>query len=371
MEHREKAPGSAAPDFRPLDGVRVVDVSHVIADPFATLQLALLGAEVTKIESHEGYVMRRSGRGLGTFVALNGPKRKLRLDLTSAQDRRTVLALAGRADVFVDNLRPGSMDRLGLGFEAVRSVNPRIIYCSISGFGRAAGERPAYDHVVQAASGMTLATGAAADPPTKIGFPLIDTAACLLAAFAIVAGLRERDRSGAGLFLDVSMAGSAMQLMYPIASEAMTNGTVPARLGNQAFSGSPASNIFPTADGRWLAIAANTPSQMLALLRELGLGQMASNSAVFDPPLNAEAPAAFVRAIDPAAVKRALAAALALSKAAEIERRLIQAGVPVSMVRSLPEFTAEATAAGLLDARELTDGDTRVSTPGLGFTVRR
>ena len=184
-------------DFRPLEGIRVVDVSHVIAGPFATFHLAQMGADVLKIESPAGDVMRRNARGLQAFVAFNAGKRKVRLDLATPEGLARAKAEVQGADVFVDNLRPGASERLGLGWQALKAINPRLVYCSISGFGRDVA-RPAYDHVVQAATGMTLASGAETDPPQKIGFPLIDAGAGIIAALAIVSALRERDRRGGG-----------------------------------------------------------------------------------------------------------------------------------------------------------------------------
>jgi crotonobetainyl-CoA:carnitine CoA-transferase CaiB-like acyl-CoA transferase len=203
-------------------------------------------------------------------------RKKIRLDITAAEDRAQIVALARGADVFVDNLRPGILEARGLGYKALKAVNSRLIYCSISGFGRTSGSpgRPAYDHVVQAATGMTMATGNEGDAPTKIGFPLIDIAAGILGALAIVSALRERDRTGQGLLLDVSLASAALQLMYPMTCEALTDGIVPARTGRQAFSGSPAADLFATRNGGWIAIAANTPRQFAKLLQVLDLADM-------------------------------------------------------------------------------------------------
>lgn len=354
--------------FRPLEGIRVVDVSHVIAGPFATFHLAQLGADVLKIESPAGDVMRRGARGAQAFVALNAGKRMVRLDLAAPEGLARVKAELESADVFVDNLRPGAIERLGLGWEAAKAINPRLVYCSISGFGRDA-RRSAYDHVVQAATGMTLTSGAEGDPPQKIGFPLIDAGAGIIAALAIIAGLRERDRRGEGLLIDVSMAGAALQLMYPLACEALTDGTRPVRQGNQAFSGSPAADLFPTRDGGQIAFAANTPKQFLALLGVLGVEDVARDPALFEAPLTAAAPAAFLRARDPSAVKARLAAATRGWDGAELERRLAEARVPAAVVRPLDVFAREAAASGALATSVLEEEGVRVVSPGLGFRV--
>jgi crotonobetainyl-CoA:carnitine CoA-transferase CaiB-like acyl-CoA transferase len=359
--------------FSPLEGIKVVDLSHVIAGPFCTFQLAQMGAEVLKIEHIDGGdVMRRSAKGAKAFAALNAGKKKIRLDITAAEDRARIVALVRDADVFVDNLRPGVLEARGLGHEALKAVNPRLIYCSISGFGRTSSSlgRPAYDHVVQAATGMTMATGNEGDPPAKIGFPLIDIAAGMLGALAIVSALRERDRTGRGLLLDVSLASAALQLMYPMTCEALTDGTVPARTGSQAFSGSPAADLFATRDGGWIAVAANTPRQFAYLLEELDLAHIGRDPGLFEPTLDPAAPAGFLRAKDPNAVKAALRACFVNLDAAEAEARLTSAGVPAARVRTLPEFAREADEAGTIAALTLEDEGTIVTSPGLGFRVR-
>ena len=360
-------------NFSPLEGIKVVDLSHVIAGPFCTFQLAQMGAEVLKIEHFGGGdMMRRSAKGAKAFAALNAGKKKIRLNIAAAGDRERIIAFVRDADIFVDNLRPGVLEGRGLGYEALKAVNPRLIYCSISGFGRASGSlgRPAYDHVVQGATGMTMATGNEGDPPTKIGFPLIDIAAGILGALAIVSALRERDRTGRGLLLDVSLASAALQLMYPMTCEALTDGTVPARIGSQAFSGSPAADLFATRDGGWIAIAANTPRQFANLLEVLELTHLSRDRELLDPTLDPAAPAGFLQAKDPSAIKAALKACFASLDAAEAEARLTAARVPAARVRTLPEFAREAERAGAIPAVTLEDEGVTVKSPGLGFQVR-
>lgn len=355
--------------FRPLAGIKVFDVSHVIAGPFATLHLAMLGAEVTKIEGPHGDVMRNTAKGKAAFVALNGPKRKLRLDLADPVDRARALSMCREADVFVDNLRPSALEGLGLGFAAVHAVNKRIVYCSISGFGRDAGPRPAYDHVVQCATGMSLATGDDNGPPTKISFPLVDSATGLLAAYAILAGLRERDRTGKGMLLDVPMSGAALQLMYPATCTAMTDGIAPMRTGNKASSGSPASDVFATADGGWIATAANNPAQLARMLEVLGKADLLADAKLFEPPPLRDTGASFVRARDPTAVNAILSREIAKCNGAVLEKALLAMGVPVSRVNTLPEFVAEAERQGLIEPLPVSEDGVTVRTPGLGFRV--
>ncbi|RKE25778.1 crotonobetainyl-CoA:carnitine CoA-transferase CaiB-like acyl-CoA transferase [Paraburkholderia sp. BL23I1N1] len=369
-----RAPSTSNTAFAPLAGVKVLDFSHVIAGPFATFLLAQLGADVIKVESADGGdVMRRTGRGRQSFVALNAGKRTTVLDLATNEGREQAMLLAAECDVLVDNLRPGVLEKHGLGFDAVHAAYPRLLYCSISGFGRGAQawrHRPAYDHVIQAATGMAWMAGNEGDLPIKTGFPAVDSATGLLAAFAILAGLREIEQTGTGLLLDVSMAGASLQLMYPMACAALTSGETPPRVGNQGYSNSPAADFFRTRDG-WLALGANTPRQLLALLDELGLGSLATDPAFFAVPLSSDAPPAFARSVDPERLKKALADVLCNCDAAEMERRLNERQVPAARLRTLGEFADEVRENHCVDVTTLSEDDVTVRSPGLGFTVYR
>ena len=360
--------------FAPLSGVRVLDFSHVIAGPLATFYLSQLGAEVLKMENaNGGDVMRRTESGRKGFLALNAGKNCREIDLSTESGRAEALALAATCDVVVDNLRPGVLERFGLGFEPVRAVNPRVVYCTISGFGRGSADwsgRPAYDHVIQAATGMTFLAGNENDPPIKTGFPVVDAATGMQAALAILAGLRERDRCDCAVQLDISMTGAAMQLMYAFTCEALTDGTSPSRVGNQGYSGSPTADFFPTSDG-WIALGANTPRQLLRLLEVLDLSDLASDPAYFAEPLDAESPVTFVRSCDPAALKAVIAQRLQALRADELEERLAARGVPGAKVRKLGEFAKAALGRGRISTVTLRGDDAEVISPGLGFGVQR
>lgn len=352
-----------------LRGVRVVDFSHVIAGPFATFHLAQMGAEVIKIEKPGGGdVMRRTAAGAQAFTAINAGKQMRAIDIGSPQGRDEVLALLRTADVMVDNYRPGALQRHGLGYEDVRATNPRIVYCAISGYGYSDPARTphgAYDHVIQALTGMTMLSGREGDAPVKTGFPVIDSATGIIGALAIMAALRDREFTGAGCFLDVSMWASALQLMYPFACETLTHGQEIPRVGNKGFSGSPAADTFACSDG-WLAIGANTQAHVQRLLDELGI-----DAAVAAPLLEPAAGggATFARARDPQAFRELLATHLTGRSARELETRLNAAGVPAARVRSLREFTREAVDTGLLEPVVLGEGDAQATTPGLGWRV--
>jgi len=352
-----------------LRGIRVVDFSHVIAGPFATFHLAQLGADVTKVEKPGGGdVMRRTRAGARAFTAFNAGKRMRDIDIASEAGRAEVLALVREADVMVDNYRPGVLRRYGLGYEDVKAVNPRIIYCAISGYGYSDPARTpqgAYDHVIQAITGMTMMSGTEGDPPVKTGFPVIDAATGIIGALAIVVALRERDCTGAGCFLDVSMWASALQLMYPFACETLTSRQEIPRIGNKGFSGSPGADTFACRDG-WLAIGANTPEHISRLMDVLKVAP--AEAAHLLEPAGEDGPA-FARARDPVAFRELLAARLSQQSATDLENKLNAAGVPAARVRTLREFTQEAVATGLLQPVSLGEGEAHATSPGLGWRV--
>ena len=360
---------AARPNLPPqaLRGVRVLDFSHVIAGPFATFHLAQMGAEVIKVEKPGGGdVMRRSGSGLRAFAAFNAGKKMREIDIASPRGLAEALALAREVDVMVDNYRPGVLQRHGLGYADVKAVNPRIIYCAISGYGYSDPARTpygAYDHVIQALTGMTMLAGTEGGPPVKTGFPVVDAATGIIAALAIVTALRERDQTGEGCFLDVSMWASALQLMYPFACETLATDKEIPRVGNKGFSGSPAADTFECRDG-WLAIGANTRTQIANFLDVLGVSATYVDS-LLEP--EAEGGPTFARARDPRAFRELVAERLSARSAADLEKTLNALGVPAARVRTLREFTREAVATGLLAPATLGEGEVRALTPGLGW----
>jgi crotonobetainyl-CoA:carnitine CoA-transferase CaiB-like acyl-CoA transferase len=351
----------------PLLGIKVVDFSHVIAGPFATFYLAQLGATVTKVEAPgDGDMMRRMKGGASSFESLNAGKKFEQIDISTTQGRDAVLEMAAQADVFVDNYRPGVLDRHGLGYAAVRAINPRIVYCAISGYGHASAgvaRRGAYDHVIQGLTGMTMVAGVEGDPPIKTGFPAVDTSTGIVGALAIVSALRERDRTGDGCMLDVSMWAVALQLMYPIVCEALNTGEAAERVGNQGYSGSPAADIFQCCDG-WIAIGANTNAQLKKLTTALDIDPIQLEGIVQADGL---ANSGLAKASNPSALKAMLRQAIAVVSAAELEQRLNDAGVPAARVRTVPEFVAEYRDMGLLRPLALGEGSTL--SPGLGWRV--
>lgn len=333
-----------------LAGIKVLDLSHVIAGPTASHYLALEGAEVIKVEPPKrGDVLRngRPGQSLDSgisvgFAAINGGKRSLAIDLKHPDTEPIIRALVAQCDVFIENYRPGAAARLGLGHEQVCSVRPDIVYASISGFGQRGewASRPAYDHVVQSAMGMSCLQGDAAQDPMKVGFPVVDTATGMVAAQAITTALLRRFRTGRGAHLDISMAQAALQLMWPEVAKVAHSGEDSPRVGNRGFTGSPGAATFPCADG-WLSTAANTPAQFRALCEELGLPELPDDPALID--LAATAASGFVAARDAERLHTHITTAMRRCSLADLETALSARGVPCAPVRTLSQALAAVT----------------------------
>lgn len=261
----------------PLSGITVIDFSHVMAGPFCTHTLHTLGARVIKIEkTGEGDVMRHYDTRPAfkdqapPFIAVNSGKESIALDLKSEAGINIARQLMANADVVVENFRPGVLERLGLGYEACQADNPGIVYCSVSGFGQDGPLRdnPAYDHVVQAMSGVMSLTGEPGSKPTKVGFPILDTFAGYSAASAIVAALLQRERFGEGQYIDVAMLDTSLNLMIAMVAPFLIAGDKPKKVGNRGFNMSPTSDTFMAADSE-ISIGANTQRQYEAMCRAL------------------------------------------------------------------------------------------------------
>src|SRR5215472_9754344 len=229
---------------RPFEGIRIIDITHVLAGPFAAYQLAVLGADVIKVEHpDEPDQSRETGtdralnrRNMGTsFLTQGSNKRSITLDLKTEEGREILKKLVARSDVLVENYRPGAFEALGLGWEAMRRVNPRLIYCSISAFGQdgVRREQTAYDHVIQASSGIMAATGTEEVNPIKVGVPAVDYATGTMGAFALAAALFQRERTGEGQHIDLAMLGVAMMMQASLLTGYFRNGTEPQPHGNK------------------------------------------------------------------------------------------------------------------------------------------
>jgi crotonobetainyl-CoA:carnitine CoA-transferase CaiB-like acyl-CoA transferase len=255
---------------RPFEGIRIVDVTHVLAGPFAAYQLAVLGAEVIKVEDPND---PDQTRGTGTDRALNrrlmgtgyltqaSNKRAIAVDLKTEAGRGILKRLVARADVMVENFRPGAFEALGLGYEAMTALNPRLVYCSISAFGQDGprGRQTAYDHVIQATSGLMATTGTETVNPIKFGSPAVDYATGTMAAFALASALFQRERTGRGQHIDLAMLDVAMILMSSHLTGFLRNGSAPKPHGNRnPFA---TNSCYETKDGLVMLGASNLRQQ--------------------------------------------------------------------------------------------------------------
>ncbi len=270
-----------------LSGVRVLDLTNVLSGPFATMQLALLGADVIKIENpidgdlarKLGCVPRYNQMLMGTsFLAQNANKKSLALNLKAPEGKDVFRKLASTADVVVENFRPDVMSRLGLSAETLQRDNPRLIYCAISGFGQSGPDalKPAYDQIIQGLSGEMAINGDERLSPLRAGFPVCDTVGGLNAAFAIMAALYDRERTGVGQCIDVALLDSIMPLMGWVVANLMIGGQHPVLMGNDNFTAAP-SGTFRTKNG-FINIAANKQEQWEAVADVLGVPELKEDS---------------------------------------------------------------------------------------------
>ncbi|MEK6613050.1 MAG: CoA transferase [Gemmatimonadota bacterium] len=271
---------------RILDGIKVLDLTNVLSGPFTTLHLALLGAEVIKIENpRDGDLARKLGilpelnkRLMGTsFIAQNCNKKSITLNTKSAEGKAIFLRMAKDADVVVENFRPGVMDRLGIGYKVLAAVNPRLVYCAISGFGQTGPDalNPAYDQIIQGLSGEMAVNGDERLNPLRTGYPVCDTVGGLNAAFAVMAALFHRERTGEGQSIDVALLDSIMPLMGWVAANLLIGHQQPVLMGNDNFTAAP-SGTFVTRDGH-INIAANKQEQWEAVCDVLGVPELKSD----------------------------------------------------------------------------------------------
>ncbi|MDJ0637640.1 MAG: CaiB/BaiF CoA-transferase family protein [Paracoccaceae bacterium] len=346
----------------PLDGVRVLDLTNVLAGPFCTHQLAHMGAEIVKVEvPGTGDLARQLGGdhdlnadGMGvSFLAQNSGKRSITLNLKRPEGRDLFLKLVRTADVVVENFRPGVMDRLGVSAEVLHAENPELVYCAISGFGQDGplAKNPAYDQVVQGLSGVMSVTGAPDGPPMRVGYPVADTLGGLTAAFAIAAALA-RPKPGRGTVIDVSMLDSMLSAMGWVVSNHLIAGWAPHRAGNDNIAASP-SGVFQARDGA-LNIAANKQEQFEALANVIERPDLVDDPRFADRKSRIENRKALTEAIE---------AALASVDAGDWVDRLSASGVPAGRIMTLPDILAHPQVAdrGLVDA---------VPTPGVAREVR-
>lgn len=263
-----------------LENIRVLDLTNVLSGPFCTLHLALLGAKVIKIENpKDGDLARKLGcvpelnkKLMGTsFLAQNANKKSVTINLKHDKGKEIFRKLVKTADVVVENFRPDVMKRLGLDYEKLKEINPRLVYCAISGFGQTGpdAEKPAYDQIIQGLSGVMDINGDDSLNPLRCGFPVCDTVGGLNAAFAIMAALYYREKTGEGQFIDIALLDSIMPLLGWVAANLLIGGQPPTLLGNDNFTAAP-SGTFKTQDG-YINIAANKQEQWESVADLLGV----------------------------------------------------------------------------------------------------
>ncbi|MEV7786880.1 CoA transferase [Streptomyces sp. NPDC088106] len=348
-------PGDADAPRGPLHGLLVADFSRILAGPYATMLLGDMGAEVIKVESPggddtRGWLPPVRGDVSTYYLAVNRNKRSLALDLKDGTDAALARELAARADVVIENFKPGGLARFGLDYSAVRDTNPGVVYASITGFGsRADPSLPGYDLMVQAISGLMSLTGDPEGPPYRAGISVFDVMTGMHATIGILAALRHRDRTGTGQHLEVSLLGSALSGLVNHSSAYVAGGEVPYRMGNAHPSLFPYEPL-PVADGELVVIAGND-------------GQFARLCEILDLPALPADPR-FARNQDRTANREALRPLLlerlATRTRKDLFHELLAAGVPCAPINTIDEGVAFAEEAGLDPVVLVGEGETAV-----------
>jgi len=327
-----------------FEGLRVVDFTQVIAGPYASYQLALQGADVIKLEhpsgGDQGRVMMAGGQDYldagqsSLFMAFNSNKRSLGLDLKHSRSRDVVRRLVESADVVVENFKAGTMARMGLEYAAVRQWNPKIVYCSISGFGATGplAGKAAYDPVIQAHSGMMTLTGFPENGPTKVGFWVTDVAAGIHAAYAISSALFARERTGEGRYIDLSMLDAAVGFISPMVLHYLNCGVEPHLMGNGSPASVGAPSVYPTATNQ-MQVATATQAQFEKMCGVLNRPDLVADPRFADRQARADnSPALFAE----------LCATYKTGGARDWVAKLEAVGVPAGVVNTVPEMLQDA-----------------------------
>ena len=357
--------------FRPLNGIKVIDLTSVLAGPYSTYQLGLLGAEVIKIENiTDGDWTRESGKDealndvlMGSaFLVQNSNKKSIQIDLKTQKGKEIAHKLIQTADVFVENMRPGKAEKLGLGWDCLSNLNSTLIYCSISAFGQEGpfSSRGAYDHVVQGMSGIMSTTGTKKSGPTKVGAPYIDYSTGLNAAFAITSALIELQKSKKAIKLDVSMLDTSFILMANMVTEHLNSGWVPTPMGNEAQSGSPSSGLFETKT-QPILLAANNEAQFNSLCDAL------NSIGIFDKDKWNSS----YRGKNKKELRINLQNIFKKHSADFLETLLNEYGVPAGKIRSLPDALNEDQfkLRGLWNPIDIKSINKNYKVPSIGFKV--
>jgi crotonobetainyl-CoA:carnitine CoA-transferase CaiB-like acyl-CoA transferase len=323
---------------KPFAGVRILDFTQVFAGPYGCYQLALLGADVIKIERRGGEDMRRAPlsrewaeRNMATaWMAINSNRRNIAVDLTRPEGVEIVRRLVPTADVVMENFRPGIMDKLGIGYAALSAINPRLIYCAVSGFGHTGplSKTAAYDGKIQAMSGIMSITGHPESGPTRAGFAICDAIGGMTAAFALSSALYQRTHTGRGQMVDVAMLDASLSFLSSFVTDWTIGGHLQGQSGNRAQSRMPTADVFKVKDGHIL-LAVNNEKQFGALIRALGKPDLAQDPRFKDWP---------ARVANDAALRGIIEEVLASDDAKTWEARLSAADVPCSRVWTIAEI---------------------------------
>ncbi|HEY7038744.1 MAG TPA: CoA transferase [Methylomirabilota bacterium] len=323
---------------KPFAGVRILDFTRYLAGPYGTYQLALLGADVIKIESQDGDETRISPadrtwaerKMAPSFLSMNGNKRSITLDLRRPEAIEIVKRLVGGADVVWENFRGGVMDRLGLGYEALSAINPRLIYCGVSGFGRTGPEKTtaAFDGKLQAMSGIMSITGEPASGPTRAGFALCDTIGGITAALAVASALYQRTHTGRGQLVDVAMLDAALAFIAGPVSEYTVAGVEQRQIGNGSVSRKPTASRFRCGSG-YIVLAVLTEKQFASLMKTLGRADALTDPRFKDWP---------ARTANEPALRQIIEEALAVDDPRTWESRLTAADVPCGSIWKIDEI---------------------------------
>ena len=354
---------------RPFEGVKILDFTQVLAGPYASYQLALLGADVIKVERRGGEDMRRTplsrewaDRGLAPgWQAINGNKRSLTLDLSRGEAITIVKRLASEADVVMENFRPGVMDKLGIGYAALSEVNPRLIYCAISGFGRTGPERngAGYDGKIQALSGIMAITGHAESGPTRAGFAVCDVLTGSTAAFGVSSALFQRSRTGKGQLVDVSMLEATLAFLSGQVADYTVAGHRQQLSGNQAVSRRATANLFKAGEGH-LLLAVNNEKQYRALMTALGRADALEDPRFADW---------FLRKENEPALRAIIEQALSTRDPREWEKILDAAGAPCASIWKIEEVIDHPQIAARHAVQEVDTPYGRLRFAGSGFQL--
>jgi len=332
---------------QPLTGIRVADFSHVMAGPFASHLLRLMGAEVIKIEPKGGDQFRYYSPDEGfagmspPFIAANVGKKSIALDLKDPEDLAIARAIVDRCDVLIENFRPGVMGRLGLAYDTVRQTNAGIIYCSVSGYGQNSPQRdwPAIDNIVQATAGMMMLSGGEGEPPVRVGFPIVDTLAGQTAALAVLGAIVQRQATGQGARIDVSMFDATLAFMTSAITPYLVTGQAMKRMGNTGYSGLPTASLFTCRDGRQISLGIVQDNQFASFARQVAREDWLEDERFATPA---------ARRANFDTVHDELAATFTTRDAAEWEAELSASGIPCGMIRTVNEAVDLASEAGLL-----------------------